>query len=104
MTASRVVRFAYVDKHWKDKDGTRHLLPNWLSVWRDILIVDAGAKTPVQNIDHLQKIQELARDFGMQQAKNMVFTLDRTMSLLDKNVNPRLALEVLMLDLPFTNS
>lgn len=103
MAASRVVRFAYVEKHFNDKEGIRDLLQNWISVWRDVLNVAAGAKTPVQNIDQFQKIQELARDFGMQQAKNMVFTLDRTMSLLDKNVNRRLTLEVMMLDLPFTN-
>lgn len=104
LAASRVVRFTYVEKHFNDKEGIRDLLQNWLSVWRDVLIIAAGAKMPVQNIDHFQKIQELARDFGMQQAKNMVFTLDRTMSLLDKNVNRRLTLEVMMLDLPFTNS
>lgn len=103
ISASRVERFAYVEKHYSNKEGVRILLKNWLSFWRDVLIVSAGAKTPVVNIDLLQKIQELARNYGLEQARIMINSLDRTLSLLDKNVNPRLALEVMMLDLPFTN-
>ena len=80
------------------------LLQIWLSVWRDVLIVAAGAKTPIQNIDHVQKIEALAHQCGFERARIMVNSIDRTMSLLDKNVNKRLALEVMMLDLPFTKS
>lgn len=104
LAGTRVERFAYVEKHYKDKNTVNKLLQNWLSFWRDVLLVAAGSKTPVQNIDQLQIIRDLAGRFGMDCARNMVNSLDRTMSLLNKNVSSRLALEILMLDLPFTNS
>ena len=110
LAATRVERFAFVEKYYTHKDekknraAARFLLQNWLSFWRDVLITTAGAKAPIQNIDREQEIHTLADRFGLDVARNMVFGLDKTMSLLDKNVKTRLALEVLMLDLPFTNS
>ncbi|HSQ27709.1 MAG TPA: DNA polymerase III subunit delta' [Anaerolineales bacterium] len=104
LPAARVERFAYVEKHYNDNEGIRFLTQIWLSVWRDVLIVAAGAKTPIQNIDRVQKIEELAHQCGFGRARTMVNSIDRTMSLLDKNVNKRLALEVMMLDLPITKS
>lgn len=104
LPSARVERFAYVEKHYNDNEFIRFLTQIWLSVWRDVMIVAAGAKTPIQNIDHEQKIVELAHQWGFEQARTMVNSIDRTMSLLDKNVNKRLALEVMMLDLPFTKS
>jgi DNA polymerase-3 subunit delta' len=104
LSASRVERFAYVEKNYQDHEGIHFLLQIWISLWRDVLITSAGAKIPVQNIDHAEQISQLAQQFGLEQARTMLSSLDRTMSLMDKNVNRRLALEIMMLDLPITNS
>ena len=104
LSATRVERFYFVEKNYKDTAAIHVLLQVWLSFWRDVLITTTQAKISIQNFDREPEIQYLAQSFGMSKAKSMIDTLDRTISLLEKNVNPRLALEVLMLDLPFTNS
>jgi hypothetical protein len=60
-----------------------------------------GASTPISNLDHAEMIAGLVAAFGEDNARSMVSALQRTLILIDKNVNARLAAEVLMLDLPY---
>ncbi len=100
MTASRVERFAYVDKIWKDKEGLRTILLVWLSYWRDIMLLSAGSSSDLANPDWLKQISTAANQFGESRSRQVVISIQRTQDLIQRNVNARLALEVLMLDLP----
>lgn len=119
LVSSRVERFAYAEAKTMrrrkmkatQEDGQKDpiketlmtLLSVWLSLWRDILLRGAGASAPIVNIDRIDEIEKLASGVGFGAAKSMVTAIERTIDMLNKNVNARLALEVLMLDLPATS-
>ncbi|MBN1147715.1 MAG: DNA polymerase III subunit delta' [Anaerolineales bacterium] len=101
LAASRVERFAYAETLAKDKDALRDALSVWLSLWRDVLLAASGASTPLTNLDRAQEIERLATRLGLQAAHRTVNVVERTLDLLECNVNARLATEALMLDLPY---
>jgi DNA polymerase-3 subunit delta' len=109
LTSNRVERFAFAEAkaNFKDKDDkiTRlaelnEMLITWRSYWRDVLLCAAQAAVPLSNLDHMEEIQTLAGKLDLATIHRMVSGLESTLSQLDKNVNARLALEVLLLDLP----
>ena len=100
LSATRVERFAYAENLARDKDGLRQTLFTWLSLWRDVLLRSAGSAAPVANLDRADEIESLAAHVSLEAAHGFVAALENTLSLLEGNVNPRLATEVLLLDLP----
>lgn len=108
MDANRVERFAFAEAmaDFKDKDNKiarmvelREMLLTWQSFWRDVLLCASAASVPLANLDRTEEIQKLVGRLEMNSIHNMVSNLDRTLAQLDKNVNARLALEVLLLDM-----
>lgn len=100
LSANRVERFAEGEKLAKDKDNLRQILSLWLTLWRDVMLRSAGANAPITNLDQMDKIDQLAANCGLEKAQFMVSQIQRTLELVDRNVNTRLATEVLLLDLP----
>lgn len=96
----RVGRFAYAEELAKDKERMREVLKVWISIWRDVLMLAAGSVSPLANLDRLTEIQHLAEQFGLGEARDTISALKRTLELMDRNANTRLAAEVLMLALP----
>jgi DNA polymerase-3 subunit delta' len=101
LASSRGQRFVYAEKLVKDKDGLLDTLQTWASMWRDVLMCAAGSVAPLVNLDQAQEIERLASRFGLHKANEVILAIQRTSELLEHNVNPRLAIEVLMLDLPY---
>lgn len=100
MTASRRERFSLVEALLKEENGLRNGLTIWLSLWRDVVLAASEAGVPFVNVDLEGEIARLTAQFGEKASANKVVQLQRTITLLERNINPRLALEVLMLDLP----
>lgn len=100
LAANRVQRFAYAEELAKQKSETGNILQIWTSFYRDVLLLQTGSDVPITNIDWIAEIQALTQSVDVEKAKEMITTIDRTQTLLSKNVNDRLTLEVLMLDLP----
>ncbi len=100
--ANRVERFAYAQAMTRDRerDFVRNVLQVWLSFWRDVLIRAGGASLPIANVDCTEKIESLASTLSLETAQQVVSRLQRTLELIDRNINTRLAVEVLLLDLP----
>ena len=101
LACNRAKRLEYAEKLAKDKEGLLNTLQTWLSLWRDVLMCAAGSAAPLVNLDRADEIARLAGRFGLHTANEVVAAIQHTSDLLDRNVNPRLATEVLMLDLPF---
>lgn len=99
---NRAERFRYAEKLSKDKTDIRAALLTWLSLWRDVTLQAAGAATPISNIHLSEQIRELAQQIGVQNARQFVQRLQSAFEQLDHNVNPKLLLEVILLDLPQT--
>lgn len=107
LPASRVERFAYAEKWGKDlekkvrtKEELRSMLVNWLSLWRDVLLQSSQASISITNLDWQPQVEALASALDLDQAHAIVSRIEQALDLLSKNVNTRLALEVLMLDIP----
>lgn len=100
LSAGRVERFAYAEALSKDKENLRRALLVWLSFWRDILLRTAGASASISNDDCLREVDEIAGRIDLSLAHRVVSTIERILDLLSRNINPRLAAEIVMLDLP----
>lgn len=100
IAASRVQKFAYADKLSKDKDNMRHTILIWLSYWRDVMLRAAQAATPLINVDRNVEIEDLAGRMNLSSTRHVVRGLENALEKLERNVNPRLLAEVLLLDLP----
>jgi DNA polymerase III subunit delta' len=100
LSESRLGRFNYVEALVKDKDLTRLVLQTWLSLWRDVLLRASGASAAITNFDRAAEVDEFAQRFGLETSRQALTSIERTLEQLDRNVNARLACEVLMLDLP----
>lgn len=101
LPAPRVEKFAYVaEKLTKDKDTMRQTILIWLSYWRDVMLRVAGAGTPLVNVDRNMEIEFLAGRLDLSTARRVVQDLEDGLEKLERNVNPRLLAEVLLLDWP----
>lgn len=100
ISASRVEKFAYADKLAKDKESMRQAILIWLSYWRDVMLRTAQAKTPLVNVDRNVEIEELASRLDLSGTRHIVSGLEDVLEKMERNVNPKLLAEVMLLDLP----
>ena len=102
IASNRVKRFAYIEPLAKkeEKEKLYNILLTWLSFSRDVLMAVAGAEAAVVNLDWEPEIKDIASRLDVPSARGMVSAIERTLDQLDRNINTRLAGEVLMLDLP----
>lgn len=78
-------------------------MDQWLSVWRDIMLVKADAVDNLINIDFQARIASLAGYFSLEDINRFVRQLRLARRQLRQNVNIQLLLEVLMLDMPLVH-
>jgi DNA polymerase-3 subunit delta' len=102
LAATRVERFAYADRLSRETslDRIQDTLDLWLSFWRDVMLASTGAAAPLTNPDRESEIRGLAQTLSPVAAGQALAALRRTSELLEKNVNTRLALEVMLLEWP----
>ena len=84
----------------RDREATRELLYLWLRWWRDLLLIKEGAEQYVHNADRIIPLRLQATRLTTAQVVAFIKRLNLTLEALDRNANARLALEVLMLNLP----
>ncbi|HZO70795.1 MAG TPA: DNA polymerase III subunit delta' [Ktedonobacteraceae bacterium] len=99
-TMSRVQRFEVAQRLSADSDKADALLELWLLWWRDIVLIANGCSDLIANVDMLDVLKKHATKIGPAEAERMVHAILRTRTSIEQNVNVRVALEVLMLDLP----
>jgi hypothetical protein len=99
-----VEKFKYAhgltDRRRKEDQRLRETLLIWLSFWRDVLVRASQASTPLVNVDRNEEISRLAQGMGLPRARALVTQHEKAVQQKDANVNERLLLEVLFLDLP----
>ena len=102
LRASRVDRFAFAERLAREGslDRIQDTLDLWVTFWRDVLLASASTTVPLTNLDRAGQIQALAQSIPPAAARQSLAAIRRTGELLEKNVNTRLALEVLLLDWP----
>lgn len=104
LTSSRCQRMAYAETIANNKDKTkqkiRYLLYVWSSLWRDVLLCSYGCETQIVNIDWMADIKRISKHVNSGSARVQTANMEQSMAYLDTNVNPRLLIEVMLLDLP----
>jgi DNA polymerase-3 subunit delta' len=100
----RTERFLYAEKLTRRNAeiALEETLELWLGWWRDVMLVAGGARDPlpITNIDRENRIREAADRYGLGTAGAAVRAIRETLWQLSCNANARLAVEVLMLDMP----
>lgn len=84
----------------KDRELFFDELDFWQGWWRDMLLVKLGCPQFLINFDRVEDLKALARRYSVRQIKEGIGHLGAAVRALRLNANPRLVLEVLMLDLP----
>jgi DNA polymerase III subunit delta' len=97
---TRVGRFALSESLSKTRDTIPTVLDLWQSYWRDVLLLTYGALTPITNRDRRHALDQIAAHTNVEEVQHVLAGIRRTSRYLDQNANARLALDVLMLDLP----
>jgi DNA polymerase-3 subunit delta' len=98
--SNRGGRFAYADTAAHSPDP-RALLDVWQSWWRDVLLLAEGSRIPPLHADRLEQLQELAAQVEPQAAVRAINAVRSTARLLERSVNARLAIEVMLLEMPY---
>ncbi len=105
LSLSRVGRFAYADKLRKDRQQAVKTLALWEGWWRDVMISSTGTNSPeISNVDYKTEIHFIAEQLDTTKIANTLLAIRKTQKDLQKNANARLALEVLMLQIPTVSS
>lgn len=99
----RVPRLAHAATLASDEERLLPTLVNWQSFWRDVWLHQVRRGDRAVNVDCLVTVRTLAEQLRPPEVVAALGAVGRTADLLGHNVNSRLALEVLLLRLPFTN-
>jgi DNA polymerase-3 subunit delta' len=97
-------RFAYAQElaiqFSQDRKAGAEIIEIWLDLWRDLMLIKGGCQEAIINVDYKTVLQEQARGLSLSKIKEFLANLGLLQEAISKNVNPRLALEWLMLNLP----
>lgn len=85
----------------KNREDLYDTLSLWQSVWRDIIQIHSGDAGQIFNVDAETELKLSAPAYDPTSCVNAIKALEDTWLKLEQNANPRLALEVLMLSLPW---
>lgn len=100
LTAKLIERFTYAEKISKDKPQIISNLELWQSLWRDLLIISTRSTSPIINLDYQKTLTDFAQHIDRHTAYQVIGKIKHTQSLIERNINPRLAMEILLIDLP----
>ena len=102
ISADRVERLAYAENLAKHRNNERlfGLLELWTGWWRDVLLVQSGCADACSNIDCMATLERHAETLSSNSVRTYMRTLKRIEGYLHHTVNTRLALDVLLLEIP----
>ena len=97
-------RFVYANQlavqFVQNRGMVQEVLDLWLDWWRDLLLIKIGGNDIITNVDRLATLVEMAKGYRLAQIKDFIDSIQAAGEQLRQNANPRLVLEVLMLDMP----
>jgi DNA polymerase-3 subunit delta' len=97
-------RFAYAQELASQLSQNRRagaeIIEIWLVWWRDLMLIKGDCREAIINVDYDRTLEEQARGLSLSEIEGFLANLCLLQEEISKNVNPRLALEWLMLNLP----
>ena len=102
MRASALERLALAERLATSLQGEQlfELLELWSTWWRDLLMVQSGCMEACCNIDQIAQLQQQAQSLSATAVRDYLRALQRIDGYLHHTINVRLALEVLLLQIP----
>jgi len=101
LSADRVSRLDFAWKISRDPTTARRQIDMWTAWYRDLLLWQGESRIHVANVDKTDALDALAQQTPVRHAWATLKALRETADQLEANVNPRLALEGLVLKLPY---
>ncbi len=100
----RAERFTYAaqlaSQFSRNRGAIREVLSLWVGWWRDLLLIKGGCRDFITNIDQETTLYREAGNYHFTGIKGFIESLQQAMEALVQNANPRLVLDVLMLNMP----
>lgn len=75
-------------------------LAYWMTVWRDVLLIQTGTSTPIVHQEHADALHRLAHGLDLKMAIHVLEELEKAQTFLRRNANTQLLVENLLLELP----
>jgi DNA polymerase-3 subunit delta' len=100
LNANRVGRFSYSEEIARHPE-LQLVLETWQSWWRDVLLLVEGSPVQPVNIDRREDLENISLQVTPEEARRALRVVRRTIEALDKNANTRLALDVMLLEMPY---
>lgn len=104
VTADYEERFNYAaqlaSQFGQNRETVLETLDLWQEWWRDLLLAKTGLSEAVTNSDRRAEITSRAGDYNLAEIKELITGIRAAREQLRQNANPRLVLEVLMLNIP----
>lgn len=83
-----------------DRKKAEAMIDNWLTWWRDLLLIKNGCRESITNVDLTQVLDKWSKLLSIEEIKNFIENLQQSLLLIKKNANIRLLLEAILLDMP----
>jgi len=97
-------RFAYAqelaNQFSQNRRAGAEIIELWLDWWRDLMLIKSGCQEAITNVDYETALKEQARGLTLSEIEGFLANLCLLQEEISRNVNPRLAWEWLMLNLP----
>ncbi len=87
----------------RDPADVLETLDQWVTWWRDLLLVKTGCADSIVNVDYVNDINEQAQRLGLEQVRDYIGKLNESRQDLDLNVIPRLVFDSLVYTMPRTS-
>jgi DNA polymerase-3 subunit delta' len=104
LTAGTEQRFAYAQEvasqFTQDRKAAAEITEIWVDWWRDLMLIKGGCPEAIINVDFTAVLKEQCKGLSLGEMKEFLADLGLLQEAISKNVNPRLAFEWLMLNLP----
>jgi len=103
LRADRIERLGYTEQLASNRNNQQlfGLLELWTTWWRDILLAQSGGTAACCNVDQQVEIDQQAHALSSLAVQRYLHTLKRIEGYLHHTVNTRLALDVLILQMPY---
>lgn len=100
VAAGRLERLEQAAQLGKDAATARRALERWLSWWRDALLAAQGCAELITNTDQAEALHSTARRCRPEAIARFLARIQEAALQIERNANPRLVWEVLLLDMP----
>lgn len=106
MGMRRTDRFDYVDKNYRSNDYQESRekaldsLELWSTIWRDAMVLNSQAELGIHHPDHRELLERMAA-LERREILSAILAIRETITAVQRYANTRLAMEAVMLSIPF---